>query len=63
VVVDLLRRCRPGHLGVADAVAQLKVYTNFPIQDTDRVLPMLATALPIRVEQRLPWWTSIEVKR
>lgn len=59
-VVAELRRYRRGHLGVADAVADLTVYGNFPVQEPDRVLQMLASALPIRIEQPMPWWTSIE---
>jgi len=62
-VVQELRRYRPGHIGVADGVAELKVYGSFPLQDTDRVLRMLASALPIRVEQPLPWWTTLESAR
>lgn len=62
-VVEELRRYRPGHLGVADEVAQIKVYGSFPIEDTDRVLHMLAAALPIRIEQPMPWWTRIEARR
>lgn len=59
-VVRELRRYRKGHLGIADDVADLTVYGNFPIQDTDRVLAMLASALPIRIAQRFSWWTTIE---
>lgn len=62
-VIRELRRYRKGHLGVADEIADLTVYGNFPIQDTDRVLSMLATALPIRIEQPLPWWTRVEARR
>ena len=62
-VIHELRRYRKGHLSVADEIAELKVYGNFPIQDTDRVLRMLASALPIRIEQPLPWWTSIEAQK
>lgn len=62
-VVDELRRYRRGHLGVADEVADLTVYGSFPVQEPERVLRMLASALPIRIEQPLPWWTSIEAKR
>ncbi len=58
-----LQRYRRGHLGVADAVADLRVYGNFPAQDPDRVLRMLASALPIRIEQPLPWWTSVDARR
>jgi transmembrane sensor len=62
-VVDELRRYRRGHLGVADEVADLTVYGSFPVQEPERVLRMLASALPIRIEQPLPWWTSIEARR
>ncbi|WP_043308671.1 FecR domain-containing protein [Pseudomonas sp. ML96] len=62
-VVQELRRYRHGHLGVADEVAELRVYGNFPIQDSERVLRMLASALPIRIEQPMPWWASIEARR
>lgn len=59
-LVRQLRRYRRGHLGVADAVAGLAVYGSFPLHDTDRVLRMLASALPVRISQPLPWWTTIE---
>lgn len=62
-VVQELRRYRHGHLGVADEVAELRVYGNFPIQDSERVLRMLASALPIHIEQPMPWWASIEARR
>jgi transmembrane sensor len=62
-VVDELRRYRRGHLHVADEVADLNVYGSFPVQEPERVLRMLASVLPIRIEQPLPWWTSIEAKR
>lgn len=59
-VVTELRRYRHWHLGVADDVADLKVYGSFPLSDTDRALTMLATVLPIRVQRLLPWWVSLE---
>ena len=62
-VVQELRRYRAGHLGVADDVGALKVYGNFPLQDTDRALRMLASVLPIHIEQPLPWWTTLEAAR
>jgi transmembrane sensor len=62
-VVDELRRYRRGHLGVADDVAEFTVYGNFPIQDSERVLRMLTSVLPVRIAQPLPWWTSIEARR
>lgn len=61
-VVQQLRRYRSGHLGVSDAVADLTVYGNFPLHDTDHALQMLASALPVRIAQPLPWWTTLEAR-
>lgn len=59
-VMQELRRYRKGYIGLADELAELRVYGSFPVHDTDRTLAMLATALPVRVRQTLPWWVSIE---
>ncbi|WP_354442479.1 FecR domain-containing protein [Ottowia thiooxydans] len=59
-LVKELGRYRKGHLGVSDSVANLVVYGNFPSQDSNRALNMLVSALPIRIEQRFPWWTTLE---
>jgi len=55
-----LRRYRHGHLGLAPEVADLRVFGNFPLNDTDATLDMLAGALPVRIRRTLPWWVSIE---
>lgn len=62
-VIRELGRYRKGYLGVAEEIADLRVFGSFPVRDTDRVLHMLAAALPIRIEQPLPWWTSVEPYR
>lgn len=62
-VVRELRRYREGPLDIDDAVADLKVYGNFPIRDTDRVLIMLASALPIRIDRSNPAHLRIEPAR
>ena len=59
-LVEELRRYRPGHIGLADEIADLEVYGNFPIRNTDQVLGMLTSTLPVRINQTLPWWVSIE---
>ena len=59
-VVDELRRYRKGHLGLAPEVAELRVFGNFPLNDTDDALDMIADALPVRISRTLPWWVSIE---
>ena len=59
-VVAELRRYRNGHLGLAPEVAELRVFGNFPLADTNETLDLLATVLPIRINRTLPWWVSIE---
>jgi len=59
-VVAELRRYRNGHLGLAPEVAEFRVFGNFPLNDTDDTLDMLAAALPVRISHTLPWWVSIE---
>jgi len=59
-LVDELRRYRRGHIGLAAEIADMRVYGNFPLHDTDRVLTMLTAALPVEVKRTLPWWVSIE---
>lgn len=59
-LAEELRRYRRGYLGVADEVADLRVFGSFPLRDTDGALDMLVTALPVRIKRTLPWWVSIE---
>ncbi|HVL01126.1 MAG TPA: iron dicitrate transport regulator FecR, partial [Dongiaceae bacterium] len=59
-VVAQLRRYRHGYIGLADEVAGLQVYGNFPLQDAEQVLTMLTQVLPVKVSHTLPWWVSIE---
>ncbi|WP_276679564.1 FecR domain-containing protein [Nitrosomonas europaea] len=59
-VVDELRRYRKGYLGIAPEVADLLVFGNFPLHDSDQTLAMLESVLPIRIQHTLPWWVSIE---
>ncbi|GGC02870.1 hypothetical protein GCM10007205_10060 [Oxalicibacterium flavum] len=62
-VVRELRRYRRGHIGLDDSVADLKVYGNLPLHDTDRALLMLTTALPVQLRETFPWWISLEARR
>lgn len=59
-LLDELGRYRKGYLGVAPAVADLRVMGAFPLRDSDRALAMLADALPVQVRRVLPWWVSVE---
>ncbi|CAB3632966.1 Protein FecR [Achromobacter pulmonis] len=58
-LVAELARYRHGHLGVAPEVAGLRVMGTYPLIDTDRTLQLLARALSLRVERKLPWWTTL----
>ncbi|HEY0296268.1 MAG TPA: FecR domain-containing protein [Bordetella sp.] len=62
-VVQELRRYYPGHLSLAPEVADLRVLGGYPVNDPDKVLAMLESVLPIRVQRTLPWWVSIEPRQ
>lgn len=55
-----LERYRPGLLRCDPAVAGLRVSGVFPLDDTDRILAMLPSVLPVRVRQRSRYWVSIQ---
>lgn len=50
---------RPGVLRCADDAAALRITGAFPLGDTERVLAMLARILPVQVERRTRWWTTV----
>lgn len=58
-VVRELARYHPGYLGCDPRVAQMAVTAVLPRQDSAQALSLLARALPIRIEQRWPWWTVV----
>lgn len=58
-LVAELGRYRSGHLGVAPDVADLRVTGSFPLTDIDLALASLTPALPVKVEQRTPWWVKV----
>ncbi len=58
-VVAELALHRPGWLVCDPAVAALKVSGTYPLADTDRVLRILATTLPIELETRTRYWLAV----
>lgn len=54
-----LARYRPGLLHCDPAVADLRLVGAYPLHDTDRVLEALASSLPVRIQQPLPWYTRV----
>ena len=58
-VIDELARHHRGYLGCDPALAALNVTAVLPRLDSLQALKLLARALPIRIEQRWPWWTVV----
>jgi transmembrane sensor len=62
---DLVReigRYRPGHLGVAPEVADLRITGSFPLKDTNLALSALLPTLPVQIEQHTQWWVTVKAK-
>lgn len=55
-----LSRYRPGYLGCDGSVAQLLVSGTYPLADTDQVLAMLLTTLPVRLRTATRYWVKVE---
>lgn len=58
-VVAALRPYRKGILRLDPAVADLRISGAFPLDDTERALSALASALPISVTRVSPFWVTI----
>ncbi len=54
-----LRRYRPGVLRWAPELERLRVTGTFRLDDTDRVLALLAASLPLQVQTRTRYWVSL----
>jgi transmembrane sensor len=57
-----LARYRSGVLRCDPAVAQLRVSGAFQIDDTDRVLALLAKTLPVRIDTRTRYWVTVTAR-
>jgi transmembrane sensor len=60
-VISALRPYRPGELRISVAAGALPVTGQFPLDDSERSLAMLAQSLPIRIFRVTPWYVSIDV--
>ncbi|MET3493067.1 transmembrane sensor [Variovorax boronicumulans] len=61
--LDELARYRPGLVRCDPAVAGLRLSGVFPLGDTDRILAMLPSVLPVQVRLRTRYWASVEPAR
>ncbi|MHC6225043.1 FecR domain-containing protein [Pseudomonas sp. X10] len=57
-----LARYRKGWLRCAPEVAGLRISGTFRLDDTDQVLAALASALPVRIVQRTPYWVTVAAR-
>lgn len=57
-----LRRYRPGLLRWAPELERLRVTGTFRLDDTDRVLALLAASLPVQVQSRTRYWVSLSAR-
>ncbi|MBJ9976730.1 FecR domain-containing protein [Pseudomonas sp. S75] len=55
-----LSRYRTGILRCAPQVADLQVSGTYQLDDTEQILRLLATTLPVRVSYRTRYWVSVE---
>lgn len=61
-VLDEVARYRPGRLDCADDAADLRVSGTWPLQDTDRLLTVLAQTLPIKIHTFSRYWVRVSKK-
>lgn len=57
-----LRRYRPGVLRWAPELERFRVTGTFRLDDTDRVLALLAASLPLQVQTRTRYWVSLTAR-
>jgi transmembrane sensor len=58
-----LARHRRGLLDCDPWAAGLRVSGTYPLSDTDRVLALLATTLPVTVHRHTGWWVHVKLRR
>ncbi|WEK28161.1 MAG: FecR domain-containing protein [Candidatus Pseudomonas phytovorans] len=57
-----LRRYRPGVLRWAPELENLRVTGTFRLDDSDRLLALLAASLPLQVQTRTRYWVSLTAR-
>lgn len=61
-MVSELNRYRRGHLGVDPSVADLRITGSFPLNNVELALNALLPTLPVQIQQRTPWWVTVNPK-
>lgn len=55
-----LGRYHHEHIGITPAAGELRVLGGYPINDLDKTLAMLESALPIQVKRSMNWWITVD---
>jgi len=58
-----MNRYRPGNLRCAPSAAGLTVTGTYPLADSDKVLDILQTTLPVKVERYTRYWVTVSLKK
>lgn len=61
--LKMLGRYRSGHIACDAAVSKLKVTGTYPLADTDKVLDMLRTTLPVDVRFLTRYWVTVQATK
>lgn len=59
-LIGELQRYRPGYLGCAEGVANLRISGAFHLADVNAVLANLTSTLPVRIRHFTPYWARVE---
>lgn len=58
-LVAQLARYRPGLLRCDPRVADLRVTGSYPLADNERILDLLESSLPVRIQRRTRYWVTL----
>jgi transmembrane sensor len=57
-----LGRYRRGQLNCDPKVADLLISGTYPVDDSERVLDLLAVSLPVRIKRFTRYWVTVEAR-
>lgn len=58
-----LERYRPGVLRWDPSLEALRVTGSFQLADTDRILALLASTMPLQVQSRTQYWVTLTPRK
>lgn len=61
-LIEELARYRPGWLDCDPALAGLPISGTFPLDDTDKALLAVASALPVDIQRRTRYWVKVTAR-